>query len=166
MMSTLVLNRAWEIERIVTWQAAMRLSYTGRAEEVEYHKNKFIHTVSRRFQAPAVIRMLSGKIMKNDRVRLSRRNVWARDKGLCQYCNQTVTVTSMTYDHVLPRSRGGKTTWDNIVLSCSVCNAFKGNKTPHEAGMKPQKPVAPRKSLLVRNEIAGCETWRKYYERP
>jgi len=162
-MSTLVLNRAWQADRVVSWQEAMRLIFSGRAEVIENHSDKFVKTVSRVLHTPAVIRMLVGRIVKNDKIRLSRRRVWMRDNGVCQYCSQSVPVSSMTYDHVLPRSRGGKTTWDNIVLSCSPCNLRKGNKTPQEAGMTLLKhPTAPKKIHLLRGASQDCIIWQRY----
>jgi 5-methylcytosine-specific restriction endonuclease McrA len=163
MMSTLVLNRAWQADRVVSWQEAMRLIFSGRAEVVENHNDRFVKTVTRVFHTPAVIRMLVGQIIKNDRIKLSRRRVWIRDNGKCQYCNQAVSMTSMTYDHVLPRSRGGKTTWDNIVLACSSCNLGKGDKTPNEAGMAlVKRPAAPRKIHLLRSASQDCAIWQRY----
>lgn len=162
-MSTLVLNRVWQIDRIVSWQSAMRLLISGRAEVIESHSDEFIRTVTMIFQVPSVIRMLSGRVQTPNRVRLNKHAVWNRDKGQCQYCERNVAREDMTYDHVLPRSRGGKTVWSNIVLSCESCNQAKGDRTPSEAGMKlAAVPKIPRKDQLLRSMIQGSETWRKY----
>lgn len=159
-MSTLVLNKAWQADRIVSWQDAMCLIVSGRAEVVEHYTDKIIRTVSRVYNMPSVVRMLSGRIVACSRIRLNRNNLWYRDAGRCQYCDQTVSKASMTFDHVLPRSRGGKTSWDNIVLSCSPCNLRKGNRTPQEAGMSlTVKPSAPRKNQLLRSVSQDCKVW-------
>ena len=78
-------------------------------------------------------------------VRFSRRNVFLRDKFTCQYCAKVLPETQLNLDHVTPRDKGGRTTWENIVTSCFRCNTRKANKLPHEAGMHPRsKPFAPR----------------------
>lgn len=162
-IATLVLNKAWQADRIVSWRNAMRLITSGRAEMVECHDGKVIRTVSRVYDMPAVIRMLTGRITSGNKVRLNKHNLWCRDKGRCQYCDQALPKTSMTYDHVMPKSRGGKTTWGNIVLSCVSCNQKKGNRTPTEAGMRLAiEPRAPAKTQMIRSASQGVEAWMRY----
>ena len=162
-MTTLVLNKAWQADRVVSWQDAMCLIVSGRAEVVEYYADKIIRTVTRVYNMPSVVRMFSGRIVPCSRVRLNRHNVWYRDGGRCQYCNQAVSKATMTYDHVLPRSRGGKTSWDNIVLSCSPCNRKKGDRTPEEANMTLRcKPNSPRKEQILRNSIQSTGQWKNW----
>jgi 5-methylcytosine-specific restriction endonuclease McrA len=100
------------------------------------------------FEMPRIIRLRKYvKVAKNlAMVRYSRRNIILRDKGTCQYCSKKVHGKDATLDHVMPKSRGGKSTWTNIVLSCRSCNGKKDNRTPAEAGMillkEPVKPQA------------------------
>ena len=95
-------------------------------------------------------------------VKFSRRNVFLRDKFTCQYCTKILPETQLNLDHVTPRDKGGRTTWDNIVTSCFRCNTRKGNKLPHEANMQPQnKPLAPRWRPLFGLQETGLadESW-------
>ena len=111
--------------------------------EVLEEYDEEIH-VALSFKMPAVVRLL-GKIRgKKQAVKFSRVNVATRDAFVCQYCNTKHTLSKLTYDHVLPRSRGGRTTWENIVMACYPCNERKADRTPEQAGMKLRKqPVKP-----------------------
>ena len=83
---------------------------------------------------------------KKRAIKFSRHNVWARDGGRCQYCGARVHRDEFTYDHVVPRARGGKTEWANVVVSCVPCNQKKGGRTPEQAGMALRSmPVRPKK---------------------
>jgi len=98
--------------------------------------------------------------------KFSRQNIYARDKYKCQYCGQRFSSEELTYDHVIPRSRGGKTEWENIVTCCVDCNRRKGGRTPAEAGMKLiRKPVKPTWIPALRITIGFREvpqSWRDY----
>ncbi|MHC4994853.1 MAG: HNH endonuclease, partial [Planctomycetota bacterium] len=95
---------------------------------------------------PHVVRLLGYARPRPQRVRLSRKNIFARDKNTCQYCGKAFKSAELNLDHVLPKSRGGQMRWDNIVCSCVACNTRKSNRTPREAGMKLiRKPVKPRR---------------------
>jgi len=100
-------------------------------------------------------------------VKFSRRNVFLRDKFTCQYCARTLPETQLNLDHVMPRDKGGRTTWENIVTSCFRCNTRKANKLPQEAGMHPRsKPFAPRwRPLfgLIENGLAD-ESWSHFIQ--
>lgn len=96
------------------------------------------------WKRPSVIRE-AGAYKRKRIVRFSRENVWLRDEGKCAYCDCTVSRHTFTYDHVIPKSRGGKTNFANIVVCCLPCNQKKGHRTPNEAGMKLiQAPVTPK----------------------
>nr|HEX4318590.1 HNH endonuclease [Kofleriaceae bacterium] len=99
-------------------------------------------------------------------VKFSRVNIYARDRYRCQYCGQTCTTNELTYDHVVPRSRGGRTTWENIVAACYVCNRRKANRTPAEAGMKLlAQPVRPTWMPAVQIRVSAQsmpDAWRDY----
>lgn len=136
-----------------------RILYTGyRANEPVIAKKdeNFVKTIyndkldnwTTAMQMPAVIRVASFTVPKGKDVRFyqafTRKNIYERDHGVCQYCGKPVSFKAFTFDHVIPKSRGGLTTWNNIVCSCLTCNAHKANKTPKEANMKlRQKPFAP-----------------------
>ena len=98
-------------------------------------------------------------------VKFTRRNVFLRDQFTCQYCTKVLPETQLNLDHVLPRDKGGRTTWENIVTSCFRCNTRKGNKLPHEANMHPQiKPFAPRWRPLFGMQENGLldESWNHF----
>lgn len=172
---TLVLDVGFQPHRVVSWQRAAQLLHDGRAEVVELYTD-VVRAISRDaakglqvskqmlawfelgvddsdpdvfvVRVPAVIRLL-GKIGKKKVVKFSRINVLTRDKFACQYCGAKHSPRELNYDHVIPRAQGGKTVWENIVMSCYPCNAVKRNRTPAEAGMRLlNAPVRP-KSLPV-----------------
>ncbi len=103
-----------------------------------------IRTVSRVIKVPKVILLVAYDRIPRREVRFSRYNIFLRDNNICQYCGKRFPKKELTIDHVIPRSRGGKTVWENVVTACVACNTKKGNRTPQEAGMslirKPYKP--------------------------
>jgi 5-methylcytosine-specific restriction endonuclease McrA len=172
---TLVLDAGYRPHRIITWQRAAQLLNDGRAEVVELY-DETLRAISREVaktlqlsrgmrawfemnvdgsdpdllvvKMPAVIRLL-GTLGRKKMVKFSRINVLTRDNFTCQYCGQRKAVAELNYDHVIPRSRGGKTVWENIVAACYPCNGNKRNRTPEEAGMYLRtRPVRP-KSLPI-----------------
>ena len=144
-MDTLVLNIAYMPISRVSWKQAICWIVSGRAELVEGYEDRVIRSPSQAFPMPSVVRFLSKTVtFLTKGVRFSRNNVWLRDRGLCQYCGKEVCRSEFTYDHVLPRSQGGKTTWENIVVACHQCNQRKKNRTPKQARMKLQRaPFRP-----------------------
>ena len=134
-MRTLVLDSTYFPVRIVNWQKAMILLFTGRAEMVTDYPDRKIMGVSNSFSLPKILRLYN-RHKSDKKVRFSRHNVFWRDSFQCQYCSKRYKASTLTIDHVLPQSRGGKTTWENVVSACSPCNTKKGNKLPHEANMK------------------------------
>ena len=144
-MDTLILSAAFEPMDQVTWQRAMTLWAAGRVEVVEEYEDRFVRTYTERHQMPAVVRFCSALRRRRRGVRFSRHSVFERDKGRCQYCGFAVPRDEATYDHVIPRSRGGRTTWTNVVIACIPCNQAKADQTPVEAGMRLlSKPIKPR----------------------
>ena len=106
-------------------------------------------TVDEAVPMPAIVRVVTGYVKKLFRARVpcTKENIWARDKHRCQYCGNVVTKKDRTLDHVLPKSRGGGRSWENLVTSCVTCNGTKGDRTPEEAGMRLlSTPAAPGKS--------------------
>lgn len=143
-MDTLILSQGYEPMYRVCWQRAMTMWACGRLEVIEAYEDRLVRGPSTAFQMPSVARMVQGWRRRNRPVRFSRRNVWARDRGRCQYCQRAVELDEATYDHVVPRCRGGRTTWRNVVIACAPCNQRKGDRSPAEAGMRlhstPQRP--------------------------
>ncbi|MCB9653518.1 MAG: HNH endonuclease [Deltaproteobacteria bacterium] len=144
-MDTLVLSSTYEPINQISWQAAVIAVLGGRPVEVlEEYEDREVRSVTFSMKIPAVIRYIAGKVGKRRGIRFSRENVYTRDKGRCQYCARKVSRAEATYDHVVPRSKGGKTRWENIVIACLPCNSRKANRTPAGAGMPlavpPMKP--------------------------
>lgn len=140
-MRTLVLDQGWQPHRVVSWQRAVGMLFGGKVEVVEEYAEE-IRSVSITIRMPAVVRLLRTVRRRTTTPRLTRAHVLARDGFCCQYCGRRMTVSQSTFDHVLPRSRGGTTSWENIVAACRGCNGRKGGRTPEEAGMRLR--VAPR----------------------
>lgn len=166
-MDTLVLNKSYEPASIIPWQDAMTMIFNGRAETVQEDEDRRIHTTTKDYALPVVIRMKTGKRTET-RVRFSRQNVFYRDGGCCQYCGVKLTRSQITFDHVLPRSRGGITNWDNIVISCMPCNSRKGNRTPEEAEMRlRKKPSSPKTRAeiqrIMMNPDRIHESWKAWF---
>jgi len=143
MQSVLLLNASYEPLKIISWQRAVTMFFTGKVEVLEEY-DQHIRSVSLVIKAPAVVRLLQFVSIGRKTPPLCRTNILARDNFECQYCARPLTPKEATLDHVNPRSQGGKTTWENIVCSCASCNRKKGGRTPHEARMLlRKKPVRP-----------------------
>jgi 5-methylcytosine-specific restriction endonuclease McrA len=127
----------------------------------------FIRTVHFEIQVPRVIRLLAYDRLPRQRVRFNRRNIFARDGNRCQYCGKKFATSELSLDHVVPRSRGGQTTWVNIVCACVKCNVKKGGRTPREAGMHLiREPVQPRTSpaLSLKLSHRKYESWKTFLD--
>lgn len=147
-MRTLVLNQGYEPHRIVSWQRAVTMLFSGIVEIVEEY-DEDIRSVSITIKMPAVVRLLRW-VGRKKSVKFSRINVATRDDFRCQYCGTKHPLKKLNYDHVVPRSQGGKTTWTNIVMACYPCNDVKRNRTPAQAKMKLRnKPMKPRDLPVV-----------------
>lgn len=136
------------------------------AETKQRHED-WIRAVNFEIRAPRVIRLLSYDRVPRQSVHLSRRSVLARDGHRCQYCGRRFPLQQLTLDHVLPRSRGGGTTWENVVCACVQCNLRKGGRTPKEASMKlANHPVRPRRNPLLTLKLNNPKyaMWRTWLE--
>lgn len=162
---TLVLDMNWNAHRVIPWQRAYSMVFAGKAEELATYDDE-AKSVTFTFKIPAVIRLLRAIPNKKKAVRFSRVNIATRDAFKCAYCTKKLTLSKLTYDHVLPRSRGGKTTWDNIVSACMTCNLKKRNQTPEEAGMrllvKPYKPTTLPMTVHLDLGKNIPEAWRSF----
>ena len=140
---TLLLNSTFEPLKVVTWKKAVIMVMLEKVEVVEEYE-RVIRGVSFALRLPAVIRLNRFIRRRTAIVKFSRQNLYVRDKGKCQYCGTNFEYKELTYDHVIPRSKGGQTEWTNVVTCCMPCNLKKGGRTPEEAGMSLiRKPKAP-----------------------
>lgn len=148
-METLVLSSDWRPIYSVSWQDAISIVYTERAEILAEYEDRVIRSAKDEFFMPSVIRFRSGKPPKIMDVKFSKHNLFIRDKGKCQYCNKCLRMAEATLDHVLPKSRRGPKSWNNIVISCRPCNNKKRDRTPEEANMAlRQRPRKPEQKLF------------------
>ena len=161
----LVLNRLWQAVNTCSVRRAFTLLYQGHAQVVStdgannYLTHDFtswrdfsqanpepemVRTISVSIRIPRIIVLLLFERLPKKEVKFTRHNVFERDRNTCQYCGKVFERQELNLDHVLPRDRGGQTTWENIVCSCIPCNTRKGNRLPHEAGLqlirKPKRP--------------------------
>jgi Restriction endonuclease len=158
--NVLVLNRSFFPLHITSVRRAFCLLYLGIAQVVDEQFKTFdfeswsklaivereetIGLVNRMIRIPRVILLLTYDRMPIGQVRFTRLNIYTRDKSTCQYCGKRFSKSDLSLDHVVPRSSGGRSTWENIVCCCATCNRKKGGRTPYEAGMnllkRPKKP--------------------------
>ncbi len=143
-MQVLLLNISYEPIRLLQWKTAVSAWVTGKVEIISTYSNIPLRSMSIQMEMPAVVRLTSFYHRFSEVVTLDRYHVYTRDQFTCQYCRQKFREAELTYDHVLPRSRGGKTNWYNIVTACVACNQLKADLTPEEAQMPLlKKPVKP-----------------------
>lgn len=163
----LVLNRNWQAVSIVDARHAFFLLFRERANVINPYRGEYaqmdidqwidyslrhppgtqdtaIHTIRLPLRVPDVLILSDYDRLPMKEVHLSRENLFERDGCTCQYCGKTFPENELTIDHVIPRERGGRNTWENLVTACKKCNSLKANKLPHEAGMRLQrKPARP-----------------------
>ena len=166
-METLVLSPGYEPVARVHWQRAITLLFMGKVEVVSEYEDKDIRSVTFSIKMPSVVRFLRAIRSKKKAIKFSRENVYSRDNGKCQYCFEAVPRPEATYDHVVPRSQGGLTTWDNVVIACVPCNQKKGGRTPEQAKMHlKNRPVRPKKLPDMRITLSWKkdmpESWRAF----
>ncbi|HAC66075.1 MAG TPA: HNH endonuclease [Cyanothece sp. UBA12306] len=161
MGKVLVLNASYEPLNITSWRRAVVLLLKGKAEQLE-DNGQFIYTD---FPLPSVIRLRYYVRVPYKEIPLTRRNILERDRHTCQYCNYR--GEQLTLDHIIPRSRGGGDTWENLAAACVRCNVKKGNRTPKEANMtllcQPRRPYSSLHFELVKHTRNNLNhEWRKY----
>jgi len=164
MQRVLVLNASYEPLQLVPVRRALVLLLQEKAEMVETAQG-MLRGIARDFVVPLVIRLTRYiRVPRNLRLPCSRRGVLIRDRDTCQYCGVQPGRNLLTIDHVMPRSRGGETTWANVVAACRECNHRKGDRTPEEAHMLlhtvPRQPQYIAFALLI--ELERHDVWRKY----
>jgi 5-methylcytosine-specific restriction endonuclease McrA len=162
MNRVLLLNATFEPLCAVSARRAIVLLLKGKAEVLERDGGAF-HSENLTIAIPSVIRLAYFvKVPYYGRANLSRRTVFARDRWVCQYCGGPAE----TVDHVVPRSRGGEHSWENVVAACKKCNGKKRDKLPGEAGLKPRKkPGVPKGPATVSLELGPVRpAWERYLE--
>ena len=165
MQSTLLLDNGYQPIDVISWKDAVRLLTLDKIEVIEEY-DKDIRSMYLVIKMPAVVRLVNSFRKRKAQVKFSRVNIYTRDKYTCQYCGVKGGMKKFTFDHVLPRSRGGKTSWTNITTCCRDCNSKKRDRTPEEAGMKlikrPERPKwLPSVTIrLSRQPVPG--KWNDY----
>lgn len=161
----LVLNASYEPINICAARRALVLVLKGVAAPEE-HGVVHVHSARQTVRVPSVIRLLEYRRIPHQTRALSRKNILMRDRYTCQYCHKILPSTELTLDHVVPRSRAGETTWENLVACCHSCNNRKGSRTPDEAGMRLARAPRPfslhTSRHLMRLLGKGEDQWRKY----
>jgi 5-methylcytosine-specific restriction endonuclease McrA len=190
--SVLVLNRVYMAVHVVGVRRALGLLYREIAEVIHLEEGQFanydfaawreiselraewkephddwIRAVNFEIQVPRVIRLLSYERLPRRSLRLNRQTILARDGHRCQYCGRRYPTNQLSLDHVIPRSRGGETTWDNVVCACLACNVQKGGRTPREARMHLiTRPTRPKRSPLLALKLDNPKyhSWKTWLE--
>lgn len=188
--SVLVLNRHYMAVRVITARHAFILLFREAAEVIDTDEGQFsnydfeswcalsqlrlaekngqddwVRSVSFEIQVPRIIRLVRFERQHVTSLRMNRRNLLARDGHQCQYCGQDLPASQLSLDHVMPRSRGGLTTWENVVASCVRCNTKKGSRTPQEARMKlMKKPRKPANNPVLALKLGNpkYESWKPF----
>lgn len=184
----LVLNRLWQAVNICTVRRAFTLLWQAQAQVVRADAaNNFfthdfyswcdlsirepepemVHGVSFKIRVPRVIVLLLFDRLPKKEVKFTRHNIFERDKNTCQYCGRVFDRKDLNLDHVLPRDKGGQTSWENVVCSCIPCNTRKGNRLPHDAHMHLiRKPKRPKWRPFVHLSISGQhdESWKHFID--
>lgn len=163
---TLLLNADYSPLKIIPWQRAVCMWVSDKVDIVEEYEDFDLRSMTFTMKCPAVVRLIRYVAGTNRRVKFSRVNVFGRDNFQCQYCGVQPGTPNLTYDHVTPKSQGGKTHWENIVTACIPCNSKKSNKTLEKAQMKLNtKPIKPTERPFYQFRInvpKTPEAWRNY----
>ena len=190
--SVLVLNKHYMAIRIVGARRAFSLLCRDLAEVISFEKDTYanydfkswcevsrfrhefepnahdwVTTVNFYVAVPRIIRLLFYDRLPRTEVKFNRRNIFARDRNHCQYCGKRFPTTELSLDHVIPRTMGGKATWDNIVCACTNCNVKKGGRTPKQAGMTLiHKPVKPKHNPMLHIHLGHqrYRSWKQFLD--
>lgn len=147
-----------------TWQ---ELSQFKSAMEGSDDHADWIQSVNFKIQVPRIVRLLQYDHFPKNVVKFNRRNIFLRDENRCQYCGHRFPTHQLSLDHVVPRSRGGQTNWENIVCACLRCNVRKGGRTPHEASMRLfKRPVKPKRSPILCQQLTHVkyQSWKTFLD--
>ncbi|WNB17232.1 HNH endonuclease [Marivirga arenosa] len=157
----LVLNQDYSPITVCSIPKAFLLLYLQKAELIEKTDDLKLRSVDKSYPFPSVIRLINYVTMPYKGVMLTRQNVFKRDSHECQYCG---TSKDLTLDHLIPRSKGGKSKWTNLVTACKRCNTRKGNSTPEESDMKLKRmPFKPNYVMFIRDFSGNIdEKWMPF----
>lgn len=162
-MMALKLDASYRPIEVIDALEALVMCIIGKATPVETYDKK-IKSTTKAFDLPAVIVLKTVVKFRFTTVACNRQNIIWRDGNQCQYCANFFPDDKLTMDHVIPKSRGGKNTWENLVAACKKCNQKKGSRTTNESGMHPlKKPIRPKANIL-RTVRKGqiSELWKDY----
>ena len=159
----LKLDSAFKPIEVVSWQEAIVLTWLNKAYAVEF-SNKWVHSATQSFQVPSVIVLFRYIDEKFFTLPCTRRNVLLRDENQCQYCAYTFRESDLTLDHVVPRSKGGKNTWSNVVAACKGCNQKKRDFLLENAPVSLiRRPTRPSYRSIIKKRIGNANLkWREY----
>jgi 5-methylcytosine-specific restriction endonuclease McrA len=188
----LVLNKMWQAIRVVDARRAFSLlcrdmaevirvddgSFTGydfeswtdlsaAQEQFDSQQYEWVWTVRMHLAVPKVIRLLGYDRLPRQEVKLNRRNIFARDANTCQYCGKHSPTSELSLDHIVPRTQGGESTWENLVCCCVRCNARKGGRTPQQAHMALiRKPVRPKRNPVINLRLGNDRyaSWKAFLD--
>lgn len=157
-----MLNQSYEPLTICNIKKAIVLIYLGKAELILQDNRKILRTVSQNYPWPSIIRLSRFARVPYKRVVLTRKNILRRDVYKCAYCGRS--DLPLTIDHVIPKSKGGTDTWENLVCACTICNNKKGDRSPEEAQMVLlNKPFKPSHIMFIKNVVGKLnENWKPY----
>ena len=162
-MMALKLDASFRPIEVIDALEALVMCIIGKATPVETYNTK-INSPSKTFELPAVIVLKNIVKFRFTTISCNRQNIAWRDNNQCQYCGNHFSLDNLTMDHVIPKSRGGKNTWENLVAACKKCNQKKGSRTIKESGMIPlKKPIRPKANILrtvKKNQIS--DLWKNY----
>ena len=183
----LVLNRLWQAVNVCTARRALTLLFQGHAQVVvnaaearstpsilsngrtfqTAPQEESVQTISFHIRVPRIILLLIYDRLPKKEVKFTRHNIFERDKNTCQYCGRVFDRKDLNLDHVIPRDRGGPTTWENIVCSCIECNTQKANRTPQEAALhlirKPKRPKW-RPFVQINFSLHRHDSWKHFID--
>jgi 5-methylcytosine-specific restriction endonuclease McrA len=138
-----------------------------RAQHFRQEEDDWVRTVNSEIQVPRVIRLLGYEKLPKQTVKFNRRNIFARDNNQCQYCGKKFPTNELSIDHVVPRSQGGQSTWDNVCCACISCNVRKGGRTPKQAHMHLiRKPEKPKRSPMLNLKLTHkkYQSWKSFLD--
>lgn len=157
----LILNQDYSTLTVCSVQKAFILIFLSKAELVVEAKGQKLRTISKAYPMPSIIRLYKYVNLPYRGVMLTRQNIFRRDHYTCQYCGVT---TNLTLDHLIPKSKGGRSSWTNLVTACRSCNSKKGDLTPEEVGMTlAREPFKPSFVMFLRDFSSNIyEEWLPY----
>ena len=145
----------------LTWQESIKLVWLDRINVLEWHEDWQVHSPSITMSVPSVM-IVREFVKRRTNTSFSRSNVYCRDNYICQYCRQMFSYKELTIDHVIPKSKGGKTEWTNVVSACKKCNNNKGSHTHIKPYKEPRKPDFLQLVNGVNGKHIDHDIWLKY----